>query len=254
MMIKQLDSKLVSMANSNSFNGTRGKIFNDEYLYHVDEINSWNISDTKKQQLLDKYFVLSSELLSLQAHHVSVMVAGASNYNSRKLDKGDRILEKSAFLHDWFSKMKASINEKKPNVVECLVREISWGFHGEYSVNEKWKKLASIDCETFCALYEKLNNEKPFRKNSIAYKLYADRQNIEDKSKNEIYSCLDFVAYTEGDRAYIDFKMKPKQQLIVALKSRKWWWNAHAKAWSTYLENVDISWIESITQRYEKYI
>lgn len=48
--------------------------------------------------------------------------------------------------------------------------------------------------------------------------------------------------------------MRPQRQLIVALKSRKWWWNSYKKAWSTYLEKLDKEWVSNISSQYEKYI
>lgn len=57
-----------------------------------------------------------------------------------------------------------------------------------------------------------------------------------------------------GDRAYIKFVMKPRQQLIVALKSRKWWWNGYEEAWSTYLDKLDREWVQSISTRYADYV
>ena len=33
----------------------------------------------------------------------------------------------------------------------------------------------------------------------------------------------DYVGYAEDDRAYIRFMLRAQRQLIVALKSRKWW-------------------------------
>ena len=35
------------------------------------------------------------------------------------------------------------------------------------------------------------------------------------------------VITKRGDRVYIEFLMRPKRQLIVALKSRGWWWNSY---------------------------
>jgi len=69
-----------------------------------------------------------------------------------------------------------------------------------------------------------------------------------------IYEDDDLTAYTEGDRACIKFKMKPKRQLIIALRGRKWWWNARNNTWSTYLNRADWDWVRTISQRYSKYI
>ena len=65
---------------------------------------------------------------------------------------------------------------------------------------------------------------------------------------------MNLVAYTMGDRAFIKFVMKPRQQLIVALKSRKWWWNSNEEAWSTYLNKLDKEWVQSISTRYADYV
>ena len=78
---------------------------------------------------------------------------------------------------------------------------------------------------------------------------------IEDKDAKEIARLVEnLVAYTMGDRAYIKFVMKPRQQLIVALKSRKWWWNSYEEAWSTYLNKLDKEWVQNISTRYADYV
>ena len=72
--------------------------------------------------------------------------------------------------------------------------------------------------------------------------------------KKEIYSNADFTAYEYNDRVFIKFTLKPQRQLIVALKSRGYWWNSGANAWSTYAEKADREWIKTISDRYGKYI
>ena len=62
------------------------------------------------------------------------------------------------------------------------------------------------------------------------------------------------TAFKEGDRYYITFTLRPKQQLIVALKSRKWWWNAYKKAWSTYESKFNLEWVENISTQYKAYV
>ena len=69
-----------------------------------------------------------------------------------------------------------------------------------------------------------------------------------------IYEDDDLTAYTEGDRACIKFKMKPKRQLIIALRGRKWWWNTNYDIWSTYLNRADWDWVKTISKRYAKYV
>ena len=121
-------------------------------------------------------------------------------------------------------------------------------------VFDDWKKLAEISKEDFKKTYETLNEKYPFKKNSVAYKLYHDLDSVQEKKKEVFHDCADYTAYTEGDRAYIKFTLKPKRQLIVALKSRGWWWNTHENAWSTYLNKLDKEWVSSISEKYEKYV
>lgn len=73
-------------------------------------------------------------------------------------------------------------------------------------------------------------------------------------NRQKLFEDENLVAYTMGDRAYIKFVMKPRQQLIVALKSRKWWWNSNEEAWSTYLDKLDKEWVQSISTRYADYV
>lgn len=72
--------------------------------------------------------------------------------------------------------------------------------------------------------------------------------------KEGIYSNDDFNAYEYNDRVFIKFTLKPQRQLIVALKSRGYWWNAHEGAWSTYADKADREWIKTISERYGKYV
>ena len=59
---------------------------------------------------------------------------------------------------------------------------------------------------------------------------------------------------TMNSLCYIRFTMKPARQLIVALKSRGWWWNSGKRAWSTYLDRLDKEWVAGISERYAKYV
>ena len=52
--IKQLDENLIHRANSNSFNGTRGDLSAESYKSYIDEVLSWDISNSKKQKLLEQ--------------------------------------------------------------------------------------------------------------------------------------------------------------------------------------------------------
>ncbi len=117
-------------------------------------------------------------------------------------------------------------------------------------------KLAFVNNEIFIKTYEKYNEVFKWRKNSNIYKLYKESLNgeINEIKKEIFFEDENLTAFIEGDRAYIKFIMKPQRQLIVALKSRKWWWNSYKKAWSIYLEKLDKEWVSSISERYAKYV
>lgn len=104
--------------------------------------------------------------------------------------------------------------------------------------------------------YEKLHEKYRWRKNSVIAKLYAAGKEgkLARLNRQKFFEDESLVAYTMGDRAYIKFVMKPRQQLIVALKSRKWWWNSNEEAWSTYLDKLDKEWVQSISTRYADYV
>lgn len=74
--VKELDKNLIYRANSNSFGGKRGDISQHEYRVYTDRVLSWEISEEKKQSVLDKLHQKWSEILKYEAQHVSVMVAG----------------------------------------------------------------------------------------------------------------------------------------------------------------------------------
>ena len=89
LSIKPLNKELIHRANSVSFNGTRGDSSEYEYNLYATRIIDFPVSDAKKQKLLDTLYDKWSKLLSYEAQHVSVMVAGPSKYNSKKLDKSE---------------------------------------------------------------------------------------------------------------------------------------------------------------------
>ena len=95
-----------------------------------------------------------------------------------------------------------------------------------------------------------------WRPNSKIGQLYkaACAGALKTTEKKEIYSNADFTAYEMCDRVYIKFTLKPQRQLIVALKSRGFWWNSNENAWSTYADKADREWIKTISERYAKYI
>lgn len=261
MEIKELDKRLIDIANSHSFNGNRGDLRERAYKEYVEMILEWNISDTKKQKILDKLYIKNMELLNYEAQYVSVIVAGPAKYNAKKYDKGDKILELSHNLCVWLEKMENQIKEFENNTtVDEKTAYILSGIDRLYELKlnptNDIMKLATINNEVFIKTYEKYQPIFKWRKNSNIYKLYQKSLNGEIKEirKEVFFQDDNLTAYIEGDRAYIKFVMKPQRQLIVALKSRKWWWNSYKNAWSTYLSKLDKEWVSNISERYNKYV
>lgn len=214
------------------------------------------ISDEKKQKLLNTLYDKWNKLLNYESQHVSVMVAGPAKYNAKKLDKGDQILKMYSEIGNWYDEIQEQVNASRQtkNKVESLVRKITWCVSDGFSVTKEWRKLAEISKEDFKKTYETLNEKCPFKRNTVAYKIYHNLDEIIEKKKEIICDNADYLAYTEGNRAYIKFTIRPKRQLIVALKSRGWWWNSNGNAWSTYLNRLDKEWVKNISGQYQKYI
>ena len=260
MQIKELDKRMIEIANSNSFNGNRGTLRDASYKEYIKMILEWDISDVKKQTILNKLYDKNMELLKYEAEYVSVIMAGPARYNAKKFDKSDKILKLSHDLCVWLEEMEEQINEfNKDNEIdetEDLLMGIKRIYELKLNPTKDIMKLAFVNNDVFIQTYEKYNEIFKWRKNSNIYKLYQKSLNGEIKEiKKEIFfEDKNFTAFIKGDRAYIKFIMRPQRQLIVALKSRKWWWNSEKQAWSTYLEKLDKDWVASISERYNKYI
>lgn len=258
--IKQLDENLIHRANYNSFNGTRGDISAQSYKSYIDEVLSWDIPNNKKQKILEQVHKRYSKILEYEAQHVSVMVAGPANYNSRRLDKSDQVFKTTHDFCSWFDDLREQIENSKIDTtkrdIELTMNMIDFCEERGFDPRDHLIKLAYLDNKKFIELYEKYYPKFKWRKNSIIFKVYQSSMNgeIKEITKEIIYEDENFTAYIEGDRAYIRFPMRIQRQLIVALKSRKWWWNSNKKAWSTYLDRVDKDWIKSISTRYSSYL
>lgn len=260
MEIKQLDQNLINMANSNSMSGTRGDVSVASYQSYINEILNWEIPDAKKQKILDLTYKKYSKILEYEAQHVSWIVAGPAKYNSKRLDKSEQILQTTHDFCKWFEDLKEQANntkeKTKEETVNLAIQSINRLMDLHLNPTTDIMKLAYIDNKKFIELYEKYQPIFKWRKNSNIFKLYAQSLNgeIQEIKKEIIYEDENLTAYIEGNRAYIRFPMKVQRQLIVALKSRKWWWNSHKQAWSTYPDRVDKEWISSISEKYSKYL
>lgn len=260
MNIKELDENQIRLANSNSFGGYRGDLSNKDYHKCADRICSWNISEAKKQRLLDKLHQKWTALLSHEAKHVSVMVAGPSKYNAKRLDHSDRIIELSKEIYDWLEKLESQTKENhiKDNKAEELIDAVNFAKQPDnpYNPTTPLSELAFYNKDAFMKLYDELYPIYKWRKNSTVAKLYAKAKagTLKVLKKEVFFEDENLTAYMYGDRVFIRFMMKPQRQLIVALKSRKWWWNSNESAWSTYPDKLDKEWVASISERYAQYI
>lgn len=204
--IKELDKELIHRANYNSFGGTRGDTSAREYRVYADKILSWEISDTKKQTLLNKLYEKWSEILKHEAQHVSVMVAGPAKYNSRKLDHGDKILQLSAEFSDWFKGLEEQIrlgrvDNHKADELKRLV-EFAKRDDNPCNPTNNLCELAFYDKEAFIEYYEELYPKYKWRKNSTVAKLYEQAKDGSLKviKKEVFFEDENLTAYTEGDR------------------------------------------------------
>ena len=225
-----------------------------EYKVYCERAISWNLSEYKTQKIVDKIYDFFSKSLSLDASHVSVAVAGASNYNAKKLDKSDKILENSAQFVDWFTELEKQATRKKHSRTVLLMKEIIWGVSEGYNVNDKWRELAGRNIYDFKTVYEELNQKIPFKKNSVAYKIYHGLIKIEEIIQSPIYSDADFCAYQESEKIVVEFRLKPQRQLIVALKSRKFYWDSSNEVWKAQFTEELKNWVKAIREKYNDYI
>ena len=260
--IKELNQECIHRANYNSMSGKRGDGHLHDYTIYCNRIMEWPISDEKKQKLLDKLYEKFNRLIQLDAQHVSVLVAGASNYNAKKLDKGDKILAISSEIVEWMKQLERElqygINARTDDKVKSVVEMVMFA-DSQYPGSNPTSyliELATLDPKKFIFFYEKLFPKYKWRKNSTIAKLYAlaTEGKLKVPEIIEIYSNADYTAYEYKDRVFIKFMLKPQRQLIVALKSRGYWWNSHENAWSTYANKADHEWIKTISERYSKYI
>lgn len=257
--IRPLDPSLVHQANMNSMGGKRGDLSVTSYEGYCERVLSWPISDEKKQKIVDQIYQKLSEQLRHEARHVSVMVAGPSVYNPKKLDHSDMILRLSAEFVEWFKDLESQIQrpESEDSKRASLLRTIEFAdSRPELDPTASLAELAMVDNAKFIELFEAMQPKYRWRKNSNIYKLYlASKEGKVKEIRPEVFfENADLTAFTEGDRAYIRFTMKPARQLIVALKSRGWWWNSGKRAWSTYLDRLDKEWVAGISERYAKYV
>lgn len=253
--IPELNKQHIEQANRNSFGGKRGDNVAHDYEAYCNRVISWNLSEKKTQRLINDVHKQIARLLALDAQHVSVAVAGASNYNAKRLDKSDSILKTASGFCDWFNELEEQAAKKPYSLVEWLVKSITWGVCGGYAVNKEWKELAGRSRKDFDLLYDKLTkNGVEFKKTSIPYKIHHGLLEVEQITETPIYEDNDFRAYEEQGKICIAFRMKPQRQLIVALKARHFAWVAAHGLWKADATEELTEWVKTIAERYEQWI
>lgn len=253
--IKELSKEQINSANNHSFGGKRGDITDHDYKVYCDRVISWGLSERKTQKIIDKVYEYFARTISLESQHVSVAVAGASNYNAKRLDKSDKILEGSIPFTDWFSEIEQQATRKPYSRIEWISKSIIWGVNSDYPVNKEWKELAGRNRREFELLYNKLAERYgEFKKTSVPYKIYNNLIEVEQIVQTPIYSDDDFSAYEEQGKICISFRMKPQRQLIVALKARRFVWVSAHEEWKAPSTKDLQEWVKTIAERYEQYI
>lgn len=260
MEIKKLDECLINMANSVSFNGNRGEYREKAYESYSNEIISWDISEEKKRQLLEQLYKKNMDVLRYEASHVSVAVAGPAKYNSKKLDKSDKVMELSSELYNWFERMKKQYTESQKKETEDIriIERIYRCRDLKLDITKHLEKLAVLNIKEFVKIYEEFSPSYNWRKNSNIYKMYqaAKEGKLEEKNEKILFQDENYRVYSKKNRIFIKFVFEIKNQLRFALKRKGFFWNSYEKAWSTYFyrykENKD--WTENISEQYKSYI
>lgn len=84
--------------------------------------------------------------------------------------------------------------------------------------------------------------------------LYSKEGKIQKIHPEFIFEHDYLTAYKEKGRYYLQFARRPKRQMRAALKSFGRWWSINAGAYSLYLNRFNIEWVQSISERYAKYL
>lgn len=121
--------------------------------------------------------------------------------------------------------------------------------------------IAQYDPKRYAELYEKYNKDYRFRKNTSAAKLYQmvkDGKYTGVKPPKKLYESDSYNAYQKriqsGERVFIKFTIKPKPQMVYAMKRRGWHWNALEGAWSVPVDKYDAKFVKGIEENYKKYL
>lgn len=252
--IKPLNPQLIAQANMQSFSGKRGDLAARDYDDYCSRVLSWGMSERKTQRIIDQVYQSFANTLALDAQYVSVAVAGAANYNTKRLDKSDKIMQTASDFAQWFQDLEKQATQKRYSRIHNLQKTIIVGECGGLSVTKQWKELAARDMAAFENLYQALDEKKPISKQSQAYKLYHHLSAVEPIVTDVLYQDNDFKAYEERGKIFIEFRLLPAPQLKSALKGKHFAWNNAAMAWQATATDELREWVKTLAVKYEQWI
>ncbi len=273
-MFKKLNKDCINRANMNShFN--KGSNIEKEYNNLCNEIIN-NFDGVLREKFLNKAYNLYSDAIVRESDFVPINVAGTGLYNSKKAEEQiNRIMqinEKICSLNKDIEKttlkknQKNDIDEKTKIKFYELMKDLKnlengcFPFKFNLTIQKYMISVFELDKSYYIQAYEYLNSFKKQRKNSTLYKLHLQAlENPKDKKVLEIkkFNSYEIVIDEQKQRVFIKFYVRPKRQLIVALKSRKFFWNNTEQAWSTYLDkykNNFEEWSYTLEEKYRDYI
>ena len=252
--IKPLNPQLIAQANMQSFGGKRGDIVARDYDDYCNRVLSWGLSEHKTQRMIDRVYQSFANVLSLDAQHVSVAVAGAANYNAKRLDKSDKILQTASDFAQWFQDLEKQATTKRYSRVYELKKTIIAGECNGFNVAKEWKELAARDRTALEELYQTLSKKAPFGKQSQAYKLYHQLSAVEPIVTDVLYQDNDFKACEERGKIFVEFRLPPAPQLKSALKGKRFTWNNAAMAWQVTATDELREWVKTLAVKYGQWI
>lgn len=281
VVIPALNAANISRANGNSMYN-RGTNSEKDYQIYAHRILGWDISDSKKKQLLSELHKRWEKKLSYEAQFVPWTVAGPARYNARRLDKTKQIMQTGLEISDWFKKVEESVQnsksqykddrkEKAQREEEWFNRRLASGMFRQSrdgdALNPKMvadalAPIAQYDTARFVELYEKYDKELHFRKGTNADKIYRAAKSGSYKGEElprKLHETENLNTYTGKlrsgeERVFMKFTTRPKPQLIYALKKRGWHWNATEGARSVPASKYDAEYVQSIDEKYAKYL
>ena len=103
VVVKELNQSLINQANNNSMDGERGTAYFEYYKRLTDKIQTWHISDTKIQSLLDKLYQKYSEILKYTAQHVS---------GDKSADTYEQTLNSIMELDSWLNSIENTLENR----------------------------------------------------------------------------------------------------------------------------------------------